>query len=224
MPAAVTLRDARALLGDDVLGPEEVRTSFGGVAVEGPPIPFSGDELTKAHAAGAMLVLRLAQAGSGVPLTITHLLQQCPDAFDEKLLRHVGYQLKDEWGIALEPLAATDTCSAGWALARKEILSDTRNRAYDEQEPALQRFAQEIGARAVRRRTAIEAVYDTVLYYRARQARLLQKAWDWSATRTVDGGYLNVGGFGSNGMQILSFSRAVRHGALGICPTGQPQT
>jgi hypothetical protein len=116
----------------------------------------------------------------------------------------------------LEPLAATDTCTFGWALVRKEILDETRNLAYDEQDEVVTRHRVD-----VRRRTAVEAVYDTLLHFGARHARLLETTWDWTKSRTVDGGYLNVGGFGSTGLQILSFSRAVRHAALGVCPTRQ---
>jgi hypothetical protein len=70
----------------------------------------------------------------------------------------------------------------------------------------------------------VEGVYDTLLCFLARKVRLLEHSWDWSRSATLDGGYLNVGGFGATGMQILSFSRAIRHGRLGVCPTYQPRT
>jgi len=73
-----------------------------------------------------------------------------------------------------------------------------------------------------RRRRAVEAVYDTVLSFAARGQRRLVKTWDWTSSVTLDGGIVNVGGFGERGLQILAFSPAVRHGALGVCPTWQP--
>lgn len=223
MLSPVSLEDARRVLADDLLGPDEVAAAFGGAQPPAPPIPFARDELTAARARGEMLVLRLAQVGDGQPLTLMHMLRHAPDAFDQKLLRQVGYQLKDEWGIELEPLAQTDTCTAGWALAAKAVLPETCNRAYDEQEPLLRRYAEVAGPflASWRRRTAVEAVYDTLLYFTTRRVRLLEKTWDWTASRTLDGGYLHVGGFGPGGMQILAFSRAIRHGALGLCPTRQ---
>ena len=215
MPAVLKVSDAHAILGHDVLGADEAAAVFG-ARVEAPPLPFTADELTTAKTAGEMLVLRLAKDASA-PLTLQRMIQHLPQSFDERYLRKMGYQLRDDWGIELEPLATTDTCTVGWALVRKEILVETRNLAYDEQEEFVTRNRVD-----VRRRTVVEAVYDTLLYFGARHVRLLEKTWDWTKSRTVDGGYLNVGGFNQAGLQILSFSRAVRHGALGVCPTREP--
>ena len=168
-----------------------------------------------------MLVLRVAHLNDNTALTLMQLVGRFPRAFDQRLLRQAGYQLKDDWGIALEPLAATETCAVEWALVRKQILDDSRNLAFEEQTAVLHRYAErlQVPAITVRRRSAVEAVYDTVLYFVTRGVRLLQNTWDWSDSRTVDGGYLNVGGFGDNGMQVLSYSTAVRHGGLGVCPS-----
>jgi len=220
----LSLADARAVLGDDVLGPEEVGDVFGmqQTAAPLPTLPFSRDHLAAARAHGAMLVLRAPRDGHGVPLTILHMLQLLPQAFDQKLLHQMGYQLRDEWGIALEPLAATETCTTGWALVWKDVLRETCNLAYDEQDRVIANYTGVLGTGDLRRRTAVEAVYDTLLYHAARKTRLLHRSWDWSSSTTLDGGHLNVGGFGEQGMEILSFSRAVRHGQLGVCPTWQP--
>ena len=63
---------ARAVLGSDVLGADDVAAAFGAAAVSGVPatIPFSRAELTAAKRAGEMLVLRVPLAAAGVPLTI----------------------------------------------------------------------------------------------------------------------------------------------------------
>ena len=215
MSAVLKVSDAHAILGHDVLGADEAHAVFG-VRVEAPPLPFTTDELTAAKMASEMLVLRLAKDASA-PLTLQHMIQHLPQCFDERYLRKMGYQLRDDWGIELEPLATTDTCAFGWALVRKDPLPETCNLAYDGQDEVVTRARVDL-----RRRTAVEAVYDTLLYFGARHKRLLEKTWDWTKSRTIDGGYLNVGGFGPTGLQILSFSRAVRHGALGVCPTRQP--
>jgi len=224
MSTALSEEAARAILGDDVLGPREIEAVFG-VGVHGetlPHVPFSRDALTAAKNAGEMLIARVTHGRGGTPLTLLQMVLEFPDAFDKRLLRKVGYQLKEEWGIELEPLAATDTCAPGWALVRKEVLDASRNLAYDEQDAALRAYATSVGAATVRRRSAVEAVYDTLLYFGARRIRLLEKTWDWTGSRTLDGGYLNVGGFSSSGMQILAYSRAIRHGGLGTCPTRGP--
>ncbi|HEX7407187.1 MAG TPA: hypothetical protein VF515_05985 [Candidatus Binatia bacterium] len=222
--AVTSVSQARTVLGDDVLGAEALANVLGQVSAAElrTEIPFTSAALAAARNSGMMLVLRLAQADDRVPLTIVQMLQRFPQAFDQKLLRQMGYQLKDEWGIALEPLAATETCTPGWALVRKDVLEDSCNLSYDEQDTAIRNYAAMLGDAAVRRRTAVEAVYDTLLYFEARKIRLLERSWDWSSSATLDGGYLNVGGFASAGMQVLSYSRAVRHGQLGVCPTCQP--
>jgi len=220
---AVSLADARAILAHDLLGPDEIAQAFGVPAPVSPPVPFSPEDLERARSEGEMLVLRLAQVVPDVPLTPLGLIERVPDAFDQARLRQMGYQLKEEWGIALEPLARTATCTTGWALVRKAVLEASRNLSFDEQQPVLAACAP-AGAPAVRRRTAVEAMYDTVLYYRVRAERLLGQTWDWCSTLTLDGGFLNVGGFGPHGLQILSYSRGIRHGALGVCPTRQPGT
>jgi hypothetical protein len=218
--SSLSLDVARSILGNDVLGPAEIATAFGFTPEQRDSVPFTQSELEAARAAGEMLVLRVP-GPAGAPLTIQQKIQRSPQAFDARFLRKMGYQLKDEWGIELEPLALSETCAAGWYLARKTPLEDSLNRSYEEQDAALQIYAKQFGAAAenVRRRLGVEIVYDSLLYFASRQQRLLDKSWDWSATRTVDGGYLNVGGFGEQGLQVFSYSRAVRHGALGICPT-----
>ena len=222
--SSLSTDEARTIFGEDFLGGEEVSRVFGVVPAASPSaIPFSREALLTARRCGAMLVLRTGRDGDRAALTIVQMTDRYPHAFDPKLLRKSGYLLKDEWGIALEPLAAAETCTAGWAVVRKEVLQDSCNLSYDEQEVAIQRFTAALGL-PVRRRTAVEIVYDTVLYFGARNIRLLEKSWDWSGSVTLDRAFLNVGGFSSSGMQIVGFSRGIRHGGLGVCPTCQPLT
>lgn len=227
MTQPVTLDEARSLLGEDLYGPEEITKAFGALepAARELPIPYPKSDIEAAKKAGEMLILRVPKAADGQPVTIVQMIERFPKAFDEALLRKAGYQLKSEWGIELEPLAQKDTCSLGWSLVHKEILKDTRNLEYQEQSARLLDYAKgrRLPADSLRRRTAIEAVFDTIVGFAARGEHLLEKSWDWTSSETVDGGYLNVGGFGDRGMQVLSFSGAVRHGALGICPTRGPK-
>jgi hypothetical protein len=94
----------------------------------------------------------------------------------------------------------------------------TCNLSYELQEGALARYAGTIGLEGrLRRRSAVEIVYDTVFFERARGLRLLAEAWDWSDTPTADGGLATVGEFGPAGLRVIGYSRAVRFGTLGIC-------
>ena len=224
MAQSTTVKQARAILGDDVLGPEELRAALGGVddTEAGAAVPFTPADLEQARGNGELLVLRAA-AVAGAPLTLLRLIQRFPESFDQASLRKMGYQLRDEWGIELEPLAAIDTCRSHWALVRKDLLPDTRNLSYDEQDALIDGYGVAQGAPGCcRRRSGVEIAFDLIVYHRARGTRLLSKGWDWSSSRTIDGGFLNVGRFNDAGMQVFSYSRAVRHGQLGVCPTRDP--
>jgi hypothetical protein len=217
MTASTELQKAREILDEDVIGPEEIQRVFGSASPAAGPVPFSVQQLERAKAEGELLILRMSRAG-GEALTLLQLIRRFPGAFDGKYLQKMGYQLKSEWGIELEPLASEETCSDRWALVRKEPLLQTCNLSYEEQDELIAAMA---GA-PLRRRTATEIAYDLVTYHAARGRRLLYEAWDWSSSRTEDGGYLNAGHFDDNGMQIFSFSPGVRHGKLGVCPNRDP--
>ena len=226
MPPRTPLQSARAVLADDVLGVDELRRVFGpvdgldNVALDS--VPFDAEELQGAKARGEMLILRAPSSG-GTPLTLLQLIQRFADAFDPGPLRKMGYQLKEDWGIELEPLAAKDTCRAGWFLVRKAVLPETCNLKYEEQDAHVARYpGSDTGT--VRRRTAIEIAFDVIAFQRARGEHLLATTWDWSSSRTNDGGYLNLGRFAGQGMQIFSYSTAVRHGCLGVCPNRDPRS
>lgn len=222
MAQCTTLMQARTILGNNVIGLDELRAALGAVegvdAQRGDTVPFSSADLERAREDDEILVLRAPHVG-GEALTLLWLISRFPESFDQGPLRKMGYQLRDEWGIELEPLAATDTCRGQWALVRKDLIPETRNLSYDEHDAILDEYGARRGAAGkFRRRTAIEMAFDVIVYHRARGERLLRASWDWSSSRTMDGGFLNIGRFNDAGMQVFSYSRAVRHGQLGICP------
>ncbi len=221
---ATRLTDAQAVLGSDLLGLNDIAVALGTtveafdprVRHEASEVPMTKDELSAARQAGELVIFRIA-TDEGQPLTINRLIERFPAAFDQKLLAKCGYLLRDEWGITLEPVAQTQSCKTGWATVRKATMPETRNRSYFEQDAILTSVSP-----GWRRRTTPEAAYDLVLYYACRGIRLLASDFDWTSSATADGGFLNVGGFQESGMQIVSFSAAVRHAGLGVCPTRSP--
>lgn len=215
MNASTESQKAREILDEDMVGPEEIQRVFGSASPAAGSVPFSVAQLERAKAEGELLVLRMSRAG-GEALTLLQLIRRFPTAFDGTYLQKMGYQLKSEWGIELEPLASEETCADRWALVRKEPLLQTCNLSYEEQDELIGAMGK------LRRRTATEIVYDLVVYHGARGRRLLYDAWDWSSSRTEDGGYLNAGHFDDKGMQIFSYSPGVRHGKLGVCPNRDP--
>jgi hypothetical protein len=212
--------EVRRIFGSDVLGPEEITLALGSdpLANIGPEdrkrverIPFDRETLTRAADDGRMLVLRVGRDAAGDPLTIVSLARRFESASATRLEK----TLQEAW-FAREPFANVDTCAGGWALVEKRPLDETRNLSYPEQTQVLGERSRRTGL-ALRRRTAVEAVYDTLLFAAARQERLLESAWDWSSSPTVDGGWVTVGEFGPDGLKLLGYSKAVRFGTLGIC-------
>jgi hypothetical protein len=220
------IADARALFGPRFLGPEDVarvldtdaKRLVGGNGVALAQVPYPRAALESARARGDVLVFRTPSDGTA-PLTVLRLAERFAETVQPGLLKGVGYQLKDEWTVPQEPFASSETCTAGWRLVHAAPVPSTCNLSYEQQDVALDRYAESLGLRgALSRRSAIECVYDTIMLARAHGTRLLERTWDWSRTATQDGGFVTVGEFSADGLRILGYSRAVRFGTLGICP------
>ena len=224
-PTIQGLADAATALGDAVLGPAElapvlgydplsVLTSAERAAVG--RIPFTSRELEQARNDGAFLVLRVPRDPEH-PLTMLVLAERLQGGLDPKVHKGVGYSLRDEWTIDAQPFAANDTCAAGWWLVRRAPLPGTLNRGYRAQDDVLAGLGNARDDRPARR-SAVEIAYDTLLWHRVRRERLLADAWDWSRSPSNDQGYAALGEFGTAGLGVIAYSRAVRFGTLGVCP------
>jgi hypothetical protein len=219
------LADAAAVLGDAVLGPEELAAALGydllsvltseERAAVG-RIPFTSRELEEARDDDALLVLRVPR-DPDQPLTMLALAERLQGGLDPKVHKGVGYSLRDEWTIDTQPFATHDTCAAGWWLVRRAPLAGTLNRGYRAQDDVLARLGGAPDGRPARR-SAVEIAYDTLLWHRVRGERLLAAAWDWSRSPSNDQGYAALGEFGTAGLGVIAYSRAVRFGTLGVCP------
>lgn len=218
------IADARTLFGTCLLGPDDVarlldvdpKRLTGNDASALERVPYSRAVLETGRARGDVLVFRTPTDGAS-PLTVLRLAERFAETIQPQLLKGVGYQLKDEWTVSQEPFASTDTCTLGWRLVHAAPVPATCNLGYEQQDEALARYAESLGL-PLTRRSAIEAVYDTIMLARAHGTRLLGRMWDWTDTPTQDGGFITVGEFSAGGLRIIGYSRAVRFGTLGICP------
>src|SRR4030095_9805127 len=129
----------------------------------------------------------------------------------------VGYMLRDEWTIDTQPFATAETCAAAWRLVRREPLPATLNRLYRDQDAVLAALGATRPS-VQRRRSAIEIAWDTLLWQRVRDERLLASAWDWSRSTSNDQGFAALGEFGPQGLGVVAYSKAVRFGTLRVCP------
>lgn len=221
MTSSVTIAEARSIFGAYLLAPEDVSRVLGGEISLSPDqaaAPYSHEVLEAARERGDVLVYRVEKDGEA-PLTILRLLDRFPETVQPQLLKGVGYQLKDEWTVGSEPFAGSATPRPGWRLVHAVPLPATCNCTYDQQTRVLADYAESRGlVGRLHRRSAVEIVYDTILLGRAHGTRLLERSWDWSDTPTQDGGFATVGEFGTDGLKMVGYSRAVRFGNLGVCP------
>jgi hypothetical protein len=208
--------DAARLFGEDLIDAAALVALLGSHAGEVPPVPFARDVAEAARRDGCLLIFRPAKLDDGRPLNLANLAQLTRGRHDGL----VAFAAEDAWFLQDENINA-DVPEPGWALVAKEPWRATLNQTYPRGEEALRRRA---GGQAWRRRRAPEIVLDTLAYAAARGTRLLAGAWDWSSTTSHDGGLVNVGAFKTSGLDVLAYSKAVKHGALGICPTlvGRP--
>jgi hypothetical protein len=214
-----SLETAQRIFGDDLLGPEEICAALGA----GPRIlerahadgsfdrvPFPPDWLGRAADQGMILTLRLACVGDA-PLTLGGLATHFPQGADPAPA--------DAW-FEREPFAL-ETCRPGWALFEKRPFAASRNLTYPQQTEALAERAAWFRM-PLRRRTAVEIVYDTLLHAAIHGERLLVDEWDWSSSATTDGAFVTAGQFDERGLHLLRYSEAVRFDGLGICATVDP--
>lgn len=212
--STLSLPEARRIFGDDLIEPGMLGRLLG----EPPPgnpaatsIPFTVAAAEAAHAAGCVLLYRPDRAADGRELTLSLLAERCAGQGDTSL-RFRG----DEPWFQAQPFATGERPQAGWALVFREPWRETLNQTYERGAAALRARG---GATGWRRRRAVEIAFDCLAMASLRRVRLLERAWDWSSTAAADDGLVNVGGFGAGGLEVLCYSRAVKHGALGICPT-----
>ncbi len=226
---ALEFQEARELFGKDFVGPEAALKTFGAKltpeemkAVE--RIPFSKEELEKAKELGMMLVLRVSHDQEGKPLTINRMREIL--AGEDKLgdtgkkKQKIFYRQPGEGWYDNEEFAKQAT-KLGWGLAMKAILEESRSKNWDDQEKVLQEWAKKNGLdpKTIRRRTPVEATYDTLAYYGANKESLLEKDWDWTGVQSSGGRLVDVGYFGSDGLVVDGADRGYSRSTLGVCPS-----
>lgn len=204
----LSLTDARRIFGRGFVDPALVTDLLGGGAAPAQGPPISAADAEALAAAGCGCTWRTARTADGRPVTLA--LLHGLTAAD----RGRGLRGDDPWWIE-QPAALGETPGEGWAVFHLAPLAATLNRTWDAAEAELRRHG---AGRPWRRRRAVEIALDTLAAARGGE-RLLAAAWDWSTSPSTDGGLLNLGDFGPGGLDVIAYSKAVKHAALGVCPT-----
>ena len=164
---------------------------------------------------GFMVVLRVdTLAGKekndkDMPVTIKNLCTKFPLFYNQ------------DWYNTNEPFAEKPLSGIEWGIVKKEILDESKNKNWDEQEEILKTWADahHIDQKLVRRRTPPETVYDILAYYQTHNQRILEKDWDWTSVRSSDGDFVRVGYFNVYGLGgVCGSARVDRGSTLGVCP------
>lgn len=231
---------ARDLLGRDFLGVEAVKnmeTKLKGVGVNVefslnnlPDFPYNEQDLQVAKRNGEMVVLRAGVNRSGrkndTPLTLIgfrELFRKDPSSNLEAVFYSFHKDATD-WYKTQDFATHPGEIQLGWAIVKKDVLPDSTNKNWNQQEEVLKNYGAKIksdkaGNPVVRRRTATETAWDTLLYYTNTGERLLEKVYDWTKSRASDGSLVDVGVFGSYGLLVVRWDPEGAYSSVGVCPS-----
>ena len=137
-----SLKTAREILGEHLLGPEALRAAFGFCPEAIPHIPFSKQELLRAQELDQELILQVDTLADGRPLTIRTMNEHfAGKASDGNQLLCVygtdatGGMTSDIWYLD-EPFA-NEQIRAGWKLTTRDLIPDSTSQNYLEQTDTL---------------------------------------------------------------------------------------
>src|SRR3989304_4633119 len=120
--SGIEFQEAKELLGEDLIGPEEIEKTLGVRPEEIPDIPFSREELERAKEMGQMLVLRVEKTEDGKPMSLEAMIDIIQKRWDKEGKGKLLYT-DNEYKNWKERTGA-DFCQkaprAGWTLVSKE--------------------------------------------------------------------------------------------------------
>lgn len=230
---------AREILGKDFLGTEEIKALEAKLKAKGvnveftldnvPPFPYSEEDLGLAKQNGEMVTLRVEKArinGQEEALTIMNfreLFRQDPVGNIATLFYSFRPDASD-WYPQEDFAAKPGEIKLGWAIVKKELLPDSTGKNWQKQEEVLKQYANNLKSRGatntqIKRRTATEATWDTLLYYATNKEQLLKTVYDWTSSRASDGGLVLVGYFDSSGLGLDYWNPSRSYDCLGVCPS-----
>lgn len=152
--------------------------------------------------------------------------------FDDKLIQITGANLlrlyaqffEDIQQVSLKMRAEThflqETPQMGWGLTTAEVLTESHNTNYTQQETVLKlhAYSHKSNEMRVRRRTLIEALFDLLAVKIVTGKQLLHTTADLTGSK-IGRVNLAVINYGESGIRISDINRQQAHPQLGVCPT-----
>ena len=144
--AVFFIEQAQEILGEEnVIGPEDIKKTWGYIPENIPPIQFSREALERAKKFGLFLELRIKNDKEGNPLTMKRMNElKSNNLAGGKLFFNAGKHKN-------EPFFIDDTSELEWVLVSKDIFGNgpegneyqTTNKTYLEQTEIIKKYLQE---------------------------------------------------------------------------------
>lgn len=234
----VMIVKAKKILGQDFLGAKAIlkmgrKLNAVGVNVEfeiadTPPLPFSETDLALAKENEEMLVLRsggMRLDGKSIPISLINfreLFRKDPRNDGQRMFYSESRNPNDWYGG--EGFATSiNEIRTGWALVKKEVLADSTGRDWNQQEHSLRAYSDALRRSgglqtAVSRRTATEAVWDTMLNY-VINGKPASDNYDWTQTRASDNRFVCIGEYRTRGLEVNGYTFDYSAPYLGVRPS-----
>jgi len=133
--SGIEFQEARELLGEDLIGPEEIEKTWGVRPEDVPEIPFSREELERAKEMGQMLVLRVEKTEDGKPMSMEAMIDIIQKRWDKEgkgKLLYTDNEYKN-WKERTGADFSQKSPRTGWAFVSKELLPQSTSKNYAQQ-------------------------------------------------------------------------------------------
>src|SRR3990167_7593755 len=133
--SGIEFQEAKELLGEDLIGPEEIEKTWGVRSEEIPDIPFSREVLERAKEMGQMLVLRVEKTEDGKPMSLEAMIDIIQKRWDKEgkgKLLYTDNEYKN-WEERTGADFGQKAPRAGWTLVSKELLPQSTSKNYAQQ-------------------------------------------------------------------------------------------
>src|SRR3989338_5444711 len=128
--SGIEFQEARELLSEDLIGPEEIEKTWGVRAEDVPEIPFSREELERAKEMGQMLVLRVEKTEDGKPMSLEAMIDIIQKRWDKEgkgKLLYTDNEYKN-WKERTGAYFSQKSPRTGWAFVSKELLPQSTSK------------------------------------------------------------------------------------------------
>lgn len=206
----VTIEEAREILGkENVHGFKDFQEALAIKLVwQGEyPIPFTREYLLKAKEQDEILIFCLDSI-DGEPLTMGLLNELVQERYDEKDL---GKFLYDTSWYKTEDFYCKDTMEFGWKLISKELVPNSKNKTYPEQDEIIKKYP------GYKRATALEVMYLTAVHKITTGKRLFEDEYTWTSSVASGGRLVSVGGANRDAVDVGWNSHGFSGSYLGVC-------